>query len=282
MAITKISDLNSLFNEIYERAVFVAREMNLMTELVSGYTATTFAPRNLSTRPQLTVETKAEGVDFTNAQTFGKTLVGTLTPTMKMGQVVLTDEDVMTDPDGAVSDASTELGQAMAAKIDTDLLSVFSSFTTDIGSAGATPTLAKVAAGINILRGRNAFGRPNVVMHPYCWNDIWLELGQPAAEKAFLGDVANQALKDYWVGSFLAANWYISGNISIDGNDDAVNGIFTREAIAFDSRVAPTMETERDPSLLGWEINLHAGYATGLGNRPTFGIKYTADASIPS
>ena len=39
MAVTQLSDLNSLYNTIYERAVFVAREANLMTGLVTNVSA---------------------------------------------------------------------------------------------------------------------------------------------------------------------------------------------------------------------------------------------------
>ena len=39
MAISTVSDLNSLFNLIYEDAVFVAREQNLMVNLVRNFSA---------------------------------------------------------------------------------------------------------------------------------------------------------------------------------------------------------------------------------------------------
>src|SRR5574343_491403 len=156
MAITTTADLNSLFNEIYERALFVLRESNLMVQLVSNYSANNFYTRNITTRPQLTVETVAEGVDYSNAQSFGKTLVGSLTPQERMAQVVITDIELMNDPDNTMQDASQELGAALAQQVDKDLLNVGNSFATDIGSAGSSATIAKIAAGINILQSRFA------------------------------------------------------------------------------------------------------------------------------
>lgn len=285
MAITQTSDLNSLYNQIYERALFVLRETNLMVNLVSNYSANTFYTRNITTRPTLTVQTATEAVDYTNAQTFGKSLVGTLTPQERLAQVVITDIELMNDPDPTATDASQEMGAAMAQQIDKDLLGVFSSFTTDIGNgAGSSATLAKVAAGINILQTRFASqdGLINVVMHPYHWHDIWTLLGQPVANQALLGDVANQALRDYYVGNWLGVRWFTSANISIDANDDAVSGIFTQSAIAFDSRIAPYIETQRDASLRATEWNLVCAYGVGLGKRPSFGLKFTADATVPS
>ena len=285
MAITTTSDLNGLYNQIYERALFVLRESNLMVNLVSNYSASNFYTRNITTRPQLTVETTSEGVDYANAQSFGKTLVGSLTPQERIAQVVITDVELMNDPDNTMQDASQELGASMAAKIDTDLLSVFSSFSTDKGTgAGNSATIASIAAGISVLQTRQALndGVINVVLHPYQWHDIWVLLGQPVVSQAFLGDLANQALKDYFVGSWLNARWFTSANISINASDDAVGGIFTQSAIAFDSRIAPYMENERDASLRATEMNFVSAYAVGLGKRPTLGVKYTTDASVPS
>ena len=284
MAITTTSDLNGLYNQIYERALFVLRESNLMVNLVSNYSANNFYTRNITTRPQLTVETTSEGVDYANAQSFGKTLVGSLTPQERIAQVVITDIELMNDPDNTMQDASQELGASMAAKVDTDLIGVFNSFSTDIGSAGTSATLSKIAAGISILQTRFALqdGIINVVLHPYAWHDIWVLLGQPTANQALLGDLANQALKDYYVGNFVNARWFTSANISVDASDDAVNGIFTQSAIAFDSRISPYMENERDASLRATEMNFVSAYAVGLGKRPTLGVKYTTDASVPS
>ena len=285
MAITQTSDLNSLYNQIYERALFVLRETNLMVNLVSNYSANNFYTRNITTRPTLTVETATEAVDYTNAQSFGKTLVGSLTPQERIAQVIITDLEIMNDPDPTAADASQEMGAAMAQQIDKDLLGVFSSFTTDAGpGAGASATIAKVAAGISILNNRFATndGQINVVLSPYQWFPIWKLLGQPTGTQAFLGDLANQALRDYYVGNWLGVRWFTSANISIDANDDAVGGIFTQSAIAFDSRIAPYFEPQRDASLRAVEMNLVCAYAVGLGKRANFGVKFTSDCSVPS
>lgn len=284
MAITTTTDLNGLYNDIYERAIFVLRESNLMVNLVSNYSANNFYTRNITTHGQFNVETVSEGVDYTNAQSFGKTLVGSLTPQERMIQAVITDIEVRNDPDNTIADASQEMGAGMAAKIDTDLLAVGSQFATDIGSAGSSATIAKVAAGISILQARHATldGPINVVMHPYVWTDIFTLLGQPVGTQAFLGDVANQALRDFYVGNWLGVRWFTSANVPIDGSDDAANLIFTQSSIAFDSRISPYLEVERDASLRANEYNFVAAYAVGLGKRPTLGLRYTTDATIPS
>ena len=155
MAITKYSDISALVNDIYERSLFVVRETNLMANLVSNYNAQGWMTRQFSSRPEITAETVADGVDYENPQTFGKTAGGTLTPVEAIAQVRLTDRMVETDPDGARNDAATELGASIAHKLDTDLTGVFSAFATDKGTgAGNAATLASLAAALAVVRNR--------------------------------------------------------------------------------------------------------------------------------
>lgn len=171
MAISQVSDLNSLFNTIFEDARFVAREMNLMLPLVRKFNATGFMDRKLSYYPEITATAKAEGADFNNATTFNKTVEATLTPSTIMSQVILTDERMDTDPQNARADATTELGQSIATKIDKDLVDLFSSFSTDKGpGAGSSATIAKFAAAISLLR-KNVTPNPiYAVVHPFTWH----------------------------------------------------------------------------------------------------------------
>lgn len=282
MAITQLTSLNSLFNTLYEDALFVAREANIMTNLVTSYSATGWMNRVIPTRPQISAVGVADGVDFASPTTFGRTTLATLTPGEVIAQVVLTDQDIDTDPDDARRDAAIELGNAVATKIDTDLVGDFSSFTTDVGpGAGQSATISDFAAGIAILRNAKAPNPIYVVAHPFHWHDVWILLGQPGANQALLGDVANQALRDYFVGRWVNVLWFTNANIAIDGNDDAISGLFNPGALAFDSRRAPRLEPERDASLRAWELNMTAGYAHGV-RRDTFGVKYTADATTPT
>lgn len=282
MAISTVSDLNSLFNDIFEDARFVAREMNIMTNLVRNFSATGFMARKISEYPEISATVKPEGADFTNPTTFDKTLAATLTPATIMAQVILTDERMSTDPDNARQDAVTELGNSLATKIDTDLVGTFSSFTTDKGDgAGNAATIANFAAAVSVLRNNKAPNPIYAVAHPYHWHDLWTELGQPAGTFALLGDVANQALRDFYVGNWLNIQWFTSANISVDASDDAVSAVFNPGAIGLDTREAPTLEPERDASRRAWELNVSASYAKGV-IRDKFGVKFTADASEPS
>ena len=283
MAVTQLSDLNSLFNTIYERALFVAREMNLMAQLVDTRSASGWMNRVVPIRPAVAAASVNETEDYNSPTTFGKSAKATLTPGEVIAQVVLTDRDMETDPDSAVGDATIELGAAIATKVDVDLLALFDSFTTDKGDgAGSAATLSNISAGISVLGNNKArqYGRVNVVLHPYHWHDIWIELGQPSTNFP-ASELANQALRDYYVSNMLAADWYTSANISIDASDDAVSGLFTRPALMLDTRRAARFENERDASARAYELNVTAGYAVGVV-RQEFGVGFTADATEPA
>lgn len=282
MAITKYSDISSYVNTIYERALFVARENNLMTGLVRPFSAQGWMSRTLSTRPTLTAASVADGTDYANPTTFGKSTLATMTPGEVIVQVILTDQNIESDPDGARDDAALEMGNAIATKIDSDLVGAFPSFTVDKGDgANNTVTLDNFAAAVAVLRNRKVPAPINAVLHPYHWHDIWVALGQPAATYSFLGEMANQAMRDYAVNSMLGIRWFVSANISVDANADAISGVFNQGAIGFDSRRAPRLEPERDASLRAWELNMTAGYGYGV-IRDAFGVKFTADATEPA
>lgn len=285
MAVTQVSDLNGLFNTIYERALFVAREANLMTGLVTNVSATGWMTRNVSIRPQVSAVSVGETEDFNSPTTFGKSTQATLTPGEIMAQVVLTDQDMETDPDGARQDAEMELGMSVATKIDTDLLGLFTSFSTDKGTgAGSAATFASWAAGVAVVNNvtKRSDGGAVSVLHPYAWHDLWLELGKPAATYPNLDAVTTQALRDYYVTTLLGGvRIFTSSNISVDGSDDAIGAIFTRSAIWLDTRRPTRLEPERDASARAWELNINAGYGYGLV-RSTYGVKYTSDAAAPS
>lgn len=281
MAITKVSDLASLFNTLYDDALYVARETNVMLSLVRTFNAVGWMNRVVPIYAQVTAQSIGEGIDFANPTTLSKSASATFTPAEIMAQVLLTDRDIDTDPDGARQAAAQELGGAIATKIDTDIAAEFINFTASKGSAGNALTIAKVAAGIAVLRNAKAPQPLYVVLHPYGWHDIWTELGQPAATYAALGEAANQALRDYFMGAFLGAQWFINANIAVDGSDDASGAVYNRGALGFDSRKEPTMEPERDASLRAWELNFSAGYDTAV-IRDAFGVELIHDATAPT
>jgi hypothetical protein len=277
-----LSSDNALLQFIEEDALHVLREGTLMTNLVTPFNGTGYATRKVGVWAQATAQTKAEGVDFANPTKASKTVKAQWTPAVAMAQYLLTDEAVQTDSENDIRSASSrELGFSIAEKIDTDLLGAFSSFTHSLGSAGSAASIALAGAAMAILRNAKARGQIFAVWHPFHWHDLWIELGQPGANQSFLGDTANRAMMDYFVMSWNGMMHFSTANISVDSSDDAISGIFTQDALAFDQREAFYVEPDRDASKKATELNGAVGYGYGT-LRSESGLALTADATAPS
>lgn len=281
-AVNTTTELNSLFNNIYEDSLFVLREMALMPMLVTPYSAKGYATRTVGIWTQGTAQTVGEGTDFNQAASFSKSTKATFTPGEVMVQFILTDRMIATDNvDSVQGAAAKEMGGAIAEKVDTDLLGLFASFTASKGTANNALTLGMVGAAIAKLYANNVRGVMNAVLHPYQWHDIWLELNKPGANYAFLGDIANQAMRQYFVSDWQGLRWFRSNNIDVDSNDDATGAVFGEEAIGLDVRDPYTVRPERDESLRAWELNGHTGYAYAIV-RNEAGCKIISDATEPT
>lgn len=281
MAINTYSDITSFVTTIFEDAMFVARENNLMAPLVTQFSGQGMADRKVQVYGTGTVASIGETDDLAS-QSFTPTALSTLSPGEVGLQFFLTDQRLESDPFGVRSDAAAELGAAMAAKIESDLLGKFSSLTAGtVGQAGSTITWAKFFAMESILRKSYAPPPYVCVLHPYQWwrlaNAASIAATTQPASPAFQDEVTRR----YFVGNVGGVDIFTSGNISVDASDDAYCAMFARPAIALDTRRAPRLETERDASRRGWELNMTAVYAYGTW-RPAFGVTGVFDAATPS
>lgn len=282
MAMSTYAAISAYVNPIFERSMSVAYEANLMAQLVTNYSSTGWMTRNVPVYPTFTAQQVAETDDISNPQDFNKSTLATFTPQEFALQVLISDRRIETDPENAQNDAIRHIGLAMANKIDTDLCAEFANLSSGKGTAGSVLAIVNVSAGIAKLRTATKMtGVNNIVLHPYQWHDIWLELGQPQANKAFLGDTANEALRNYAVGDMLDGQWYTSANVSGGGGGTCYGGVFRQEAIALDTRRGYRLEPERDASKRGLELNATMGYDTGV-LRSDYGVYLLSDASEPS
>lgn len=275
-----VTELNGLFNTIYEDAVFIARSQNVMSSLVTAFNDSTGdEDRKLSAYPQISAQSVGEYDDFSNPTEFDKTLLSTLTPVEYMCQSILTDRRMETDPQNARTDCSVELGNAIADNIESNLLGNFSSLTGGTaGAAGTTFTWQYLFNGAALLRGQKVPGPYVAVLHEYQWHDLASAVA-PGVAVTNSPQVVNEVASQWYVGSVSGIDIYTTANITAG---TAVRGaIFNRQAIALDSRRAPRLEPERDASARAWELNMTVKYAEGTW-RPAFGVQLLSDASAPS
>lgn len=275
------SDISSYVNTVFEDAMFVARDNNLMASLVTVYNDRSgMAVRKNSEYGTAIINSIGETDDLTS-QAFTPSLLSTLTPAEVGAQFFMTDQRLESDIFGVQQDASQELGNAMAQNIEKNLLGNFSSLTGGtVGTAGSTLTWGHFFAMLTGLRRQNA-PQPTAFV---CRPEQWHALGKAVAPGSTVTN--SPALQDsivgrFYVGSVSGVDIFTSANISVDGSDDAYCAMFNPAAIALDIRRAPRIEAERDASRRGWELNLSAVYAHGVW-RPKFGVKGIFDAAVPT
>lgn len=275
------SDISAFVNVVFEDAMFVARDNNLMAQLVTVYSDRQgMALRKNSEYGTATINSIGETDDLTS-QAFTPSLLSTLTPAEVGAQFFLTDQRLESDPFAVRSDAANELGFAMAQKIETDLVGNFSSLTGGtIGAAGSAASWGYFYAMLTALRAQNAPAPYAFVCRPEHWHYMGKAVA-PGATVTNSPALQNSVVGRFYVGSVSGVDIYTSSNISRDGSDDAVAAMFNPQALALDVRRAPRLEPERDASRRGWELNLSAIYAHGVW-RPKFGVKGTFDAATPT
>ncbi len=276
---------STLIPRIIEDATFVAEQAIYMPMLVTAYgDRTGLEPRREGIYPQATASEVAEGAEVGTYVEITESANMVLTPKIAQIEVFITDEAVEGNKGNLREDNARILGLGITRKVDADQVGVFTSLTASKGNGGSALTITNVAAAIAVLRDNNTPNPMNVVLHPYQWHNIWTLLGAPAANQTFLGDVANQAMRDYYSGRFLNVDWYTNSNIATVGtaSGGTVTGaVFHKEAMALDIRKRLTFETERDAKKRSDIVVANIKYAVGI-RKAVHGVKLLAYGTEPT
>ncbi len=277
MAATTSTTLDDLFANIIAQARFTAEEESLMLGLVTRYDIAGNEGKVIQVPkyPAITAAALTEGTDMTS--TTVSTSSVDITVAEVGAQVVLTDLAAMGSGNPA-QELGTVLGNAIATKMDVDLLALFDGFSTSIGAAAQEITVADVFKAAATLRNAKAQGDIFAVVHPFHAYQLKANLTNTFANPNG-GDAQNTAMANSYVGTIAGVDIYESANIVIDGNDDAKGAVFSREALAIAMKRDFQIETQRDASLRAFELNATAIYGVGELD-DTYGVEMFFDAAL--
>jgi len=289
MASTSVT-LNDLLPTIVQEAMFVANERSIMRGLVKNYSLAPTQGKTIQVPifPVQTAVALTEGNDFGSGT--GLVDVSTDVATFNVGQVgiatMVTDLAVNASASNVVADLGRLFGEAVARKIDTDLMELFSSFTTNtVGNTSTNITPALVMQAITKLRnqGISADGIA-CVLHPSIAYDLKSSLttsGSTNFTSGAYGDVANEAMRMGYIGQLFGVPVYESANCPASGQEagDYKGGVFHREALGFGLMRDIQIETQRRARAIGTDIVCSAMYGTGVVYEK-YGTYASFDASI--
>jgi N4-gp56 family major capsid protein len=268
MTITNTTTLNDLLPSIVAEALFVASERSIMRPLVRNYTIAAGQGKTVTVpiypRQTAAALTEATAPSFTAISTDGATL--TVSEVGLTAQI--SDLAIMASSSNVVSDIGRLFGEAIARKMDSDLLALANGLSTSVGGVSTAGTPALIFQAIAKLRsqGYDTANDCAIVLHPNVAYDIASTLTSTFAAPASM--VGNDALRNGFMGMLGGVPVYQSSLIaqssaSSNATGDYANLIFHRDAFGLAMMKDITIESQREATKRGFDIVGSAIYGVG-------------------
>ena len=277
MAATTSSTLDDLFVSIVAQARYTAEEQSLLRNLVTVYNIDGQAGKTVQVPkyPSISAAALTEGTDMSS------TTVSTSSVAITVGevgaQVLLTDLAAMGAGNPA-EELGTVLGNAIATKMDQDLIALFDGFSSSLGATTTELSASYLFQAAATLRANKVMGRIVGVFHPYQTYALKANLTNTFANPNG-GDLQNEAMRNGYVGTIAGIDIFESANVAIDGSGDAKGAIFAPQALALAMKRDFNIEPQRDASNRAWELNATAIYGVGELD-DSYGVEMYFDAGL--
>jgi len=268
MTITNTTTLNDLLPSIVAEALFVASEKSIMRGLVRNYTLSPGTGKTVTVPiyPKQTAAALTEGT----APTF--TAVSTDGATLTVSEVGLTaqisDLAIMASSANVIADIGRLFGEAIARKMDTDLLALANSLATTVGGVTTTATPALLFQAIAKLRsqGYDTSNDCAIVLHPNVAYDVASVLTSTFAAPASM--IGNSALQNGFMGMLGGVPVYQSSLIATStaasaASGDYANCIIHKDAFGLAMMQDIRIESQREATKRGFDVVGSAIYGVG-------------------
>tara|TARA_R100001440_G_scaffold956_3_gene3189 strand:- start:4824 stop:5663 length:840 start_codon:yes stop_codon:yes gene_type:complete len=271
---TTSSTISELYTEIVAEALFVASEQSIMRGLVRNYTISG-GGKSVEVPIYATVSAGAvnEATDLSNTAVNPSSV--TITASEVGVMTTLTDLARNSASRNVAADIGRLFGEGIATKIDSDLAALFSGFSTDKGpGAGNELTVQDLFECAAELKTNKAPGPYYGVFHPKQIFNV-----KKSLTNTFVGrdtELSNEAMRSGFVGNVAGIQIFETSNISVDGSDDSIGGVFSQDALGLAMMQDLKIETQRDASLRADEIVATAVFGVGELH-DSYGVKLTAD-----
>lgn len=268
MTITNTTTLNDLLPSIVAEALFVASEKSIMRGLVRNYTLA--AGQGKTVTVPIYPKQTAAGMTELVAPTF--TAISTNSAVLTVSEVGLmaqiSDLAMMASASNVVADIGRLFGEAIARRMDSDILSNVASLSAGVGGAStvATPDLLFQAIAKLRTQGYDTSSDCAIVVHPNVAYDIARVLTSTFAAPA--SQVGNDALRAGFMGTLGGVPVYQSSlvNVAAGTAGDYNSVLFHRDAFGLAMMQDIKIESQREATKRGFDIVGSAIYGHGITN----------------
>ena len=233
---------------------------------------------------QMSMSDLVDGQDIIDEEEIGMTTVD-LTASEVGAKVILTDKLVRQSAPNVMAIIGRQLGDGMARKKDTDVHSLYTNLNggTKLGTAGTSFKVTNVQAIIAYAKANKFGSQLYILQHPNA-------VAYLSKEAATVGTTAGGAIPDGWTADLLKNFFsglrplnnvpiFEDGNLSVDGDGDAIGVIADKAAMAVLVSVDTRTERQRDASLRATEVVMTADYGVfELDDSRGAGLTYDASA----
>lgn len=256
---TTSTSLANLLPKIVAEALFVASEQSIMRGLVKNFVLPQGSGKTIDVPiyPVQTADPLTEGTDLSNTEIVPTK--ATLTVAEVGLMTVVTDLAMRTSSSNVIADVGRLFGDAIARKIDIDLMTLFAGFSTVVGGATVTAQVKHIFEAAARLKALGISNDVACVLHPMVAYDIKAEINSAAYAGS---DKMNEAMRTGFLGTLSGIPVFESGNVPYT-TGDSVGGLFHRNALGLALLQDIAIEPQRDASLRGTELVGTATYGVG-------------------
>ena len=269
------TSLNDLLPSIVAEAMFQAQEASIMRGLVKNFAlgANNGKTVTVPTYPLIAAADVAEGTDLTNTAIATGGAVLTVAEVGVMATV--TDLALRSSASNVIADVGRLMGNAIAKKMDQDLIGEFANFAGTIGNATTAFSAAQIFEAVARLRQNGVSGGDLVcVVNPLIAYDM-----KAALTNTLNGsEIQNEAMRTGYVGSLAGVAVYETNNVA-HTTGDSIGAIFHRDGLGLATMQDISIETQRDASLRASELVGTAVYGTGV-LFDSYGFQMSADSTL--
>jgi hypothetical protein len=279
---TTSSLLSELYTEIIQEAIFTFQETSVMRPLVTTYNITGQGKQiAVPIYPAVSAAAVNEATDLSNTaidpteSTITASEVGVMTTLTDLGR-----DSASRD---VASDIGKVFGEALAKKVDSDLVALFASFAgaNDLGGNTSELTADLLLKAEATLRALNVPRPYYGVFNPKAMFNLKKTLtnaGYSTGANA-LGMKGDEILRTGYCGTVFGIDLFENANISIDQYDDSVGGVFHPASLGLAMKADLKLETQRDASLRATEIVGTMTYGKGV-IKDDYGCQVTVDSAL--